>query len=129
MADHQQGQVAGQVVMMVGLRAAYVDVVGIEATGRRHRMISPCSPARAEVGHHGMRLGVVELLLQPARLGVPDRPAPGRRTTLNTASTISGTVISQRRFVGMLVNVVVARLAGERHEPHAEHVERRDARP
>ena len=33
----------------------------------------------------------------------------------------------RRRFDGMLVNVVVARLAGECHVPHAEHVKRRDA--
>ena len=34
-----------------------------------------------------------------------------------------------RRFVGMIVNMVVARLAGERHVPQPEHVKRRDRRP
>ena len=48
--------------------------------------------------------------------------------TANTASNTSGPVIDARRLVGMVVAMMVARLAGERHVPQPEHVERRQRR-
>ena len=49
--------------------------------------------------------------------------------TAKVARTTSGTYIDAGRFVGVLVDVVVARLAGECQVPQAEHVEGRDRRP
>ena len=50
-------------------------------------------------------------------------------TTAKTARIISGTVITLGRFVGVVIDVAVARIAGKRHVPQAEHVEGRHARP
>ena len=82
-------------------------------------------PMAAEFPDHRRRLGVMNLMLQPARLRIPDAANPSRPSRLKNASSDQRHGHHPGRFLGMFMNVLIARLAGEGHEPHAEHVKRR----
>ena len=64
---------------------------------------------------------------QVTQLGLPRRHAPGNHDAANGEDD-ERHCHRPRRLVGVLVDVLVARLAGEGHEPHTEHIKRREPR-
>ena len=121
---HAQRQVAGQGVVVV--RPAGGRCASSRAVGRAFHIGSASARGRSR-RRRTSGWAWCSCCSRQLCFGVPRPASPRRRRRCKTARTISGTVIDPRRFVGVFVNVVVARLAGEGHEPHAEHVKRRDA--